>query len=150
VAGKDYVPTIDASLGLVYRLNSLWNRADYAALEGKYDSWNNILDALYRNLLYRDNVEVKENSKGEIVSIQLMKKDTKVYRYLSVKIDLAKKEFYGAKNRSMQFKSRSKWYHAVQMKDIWLRKLMQNLKLYLKENERRPGSVMFGKFGGGK
>ena len=148
MAGKDYVPTIDASLGLVYRLNSLWNRADYAALEGNYDKWNNILDALYRNLLYRDEVLVEENSKGEVISVTLMKKDTKIYRHLSLKIAQAKKEFYGAKTRSVKFKSRSKWYHAVQMKDIWLRKLMQKLKLYLKENEKRPGSVMFGKFGG--
>jgi len=150
VAGKDFVPTIDASLGLVYRLNSLWNRADYAALEAKYDAWNNILDALYRNLLYREEVLVEENSKGEIVAINLMKKDTKIYKFLSMKIAKAKNSFIRPKNLSAKMKARSQWYHAVQMKDIWLRKLMQSLKLYLKENERRPGSVMFGKFGGRK
>jgi len=148
VVGKDFVPTIDASLGLVYRLNSLWNRADYAALEAKYDAWNNILDALYRNLLYRDEVVVEKNSKGQIISVSLLQKDTKVYRHLSLKIALAKKEFYGAKNKAKQVRARNKWYHAVQMKDIWLRKLMQTLKLYLKENERRPGGALFGKFGG--
>jgi len=148
VGGKDFVPTIDASLGLVYRLNSLWNRADYAALEGKYDNWNNILDALYRNLLYREEVIIEENSKGELTSVQLKKKDTKIYRFLSLRIAQAKNEFGTAKNSITKFRSRSKWYHATQLKDIWLRKLMQKLKLYLKENERRPGSSVFGTFGG--
>jgi len=148
VGGRDYIPTIDASLGLVYRLNSLWNRADYAALEAKYDNWNNILDALYRNLLYREEVMIEENDKGEITAIQLKKQDTKIYRFLSLKIAQAKNEYLRSTGRVTKSRARSKWYHSVQLKDIWLRKLMQKLKLYLKENEKRPGSVMFGKFGG--
>ncbi len=144
---KDYLPTIDASLGLVYRLNSLWNRADYAALKAKYDEWNNILDALYRNLLYRENAIIEKDKAGKITSVKFVKKDTQVYKSLSIEIAMAKRKYNKAKNKNAKIMARSKWFHAVQNKDIWLRKFMQTLKLYLKENEKRPGSAMFGQFG---
>ncbi len=38
---KDFAPSTDASLGLVYRLNILWSKADWAALGGRYEEWNN-------------------------------------------------------------------------------------------------------------
>jgi len=147
---KDFLPSIDASLGLVYRLNSLWNRADYEALAGRYDKWNNILDAIYRNLLYREEVVVEENSKGEVTSVNFIKKDTKVYRCLSKDVADIRRKFLTSRNKAEKINARSKWYHALQKKDIWLRKFMKKLKLYLKENEKRPGSSMFGGFGGQK
>ena len=147
---KDYTPSTDASLGLVFRLNSLWNRADYAALAADYDKWNNILDAIYRNLLYREEMVVEETN-GAITKVQFKKKDTKIYGFLSKRVADCRKEFKTA-GGSMQKKAqaRSKWYHALQKKDIWLRKYMKQLNLYLKETEKRPGTAMFGKFGGGK
>ncbi len=145
---KEFVPTIDASLRLVYRLNSLWNRADYASLKGKYPEWNNILDAIYRNLLYRGEVEYTENNKKQITSVTLQKKDTKIYNFLSSEIARAQMNVVRAKSKSKVSQARAKWYHALQKKDIWLRKHMQSLKLYLKENEKTPGSAMFGSFGG--
>jgi hypothetical protein len=38
----------------------------------------------------------------------------------------------------------SRWYRALMFKDMWLRKLMMKLKLYLKEIEHTPGSSLFG------
>lgn len=148
---KDYVPTIDASLGLVYRLNSLWNRADWASLEGKYVSWNNILDTLYRNLLYRKPATVEEE-KGtkKILSIKFVEKETRIYIFLSKQIATAMAEYHFAKSKDLKSKARSRWYHAVQTKDIWLRKFEMELNLYLKEREKIPGSAMFGGFGGKK
>lgn len=145
---KDFAPSLDASLGLVYRLNSLWNKADWAALKGKYDEWNNILDALYRNLLYRESMEIEEDENTkEVKSVKFKKKDVKAYAFLSKKVSDRRKEYYLCKDPTKKRVFRSKWYHAVQKKDIWLRKFMQTLKLYLKENEKRPGSAMFGAFG---
>jgi len=139
----DYTPERDASLGLVFRLNNLWARTDYAMLEGKYDKWNNILDRIYCNLLYREDIKIKENNKGEIIDVELSKKDTKIYSYLSKQIQLTKNDYFKARFKRKSL-CRSRWYHATQKKDIWLRKEMQKLRLYLKENKKTPGNVTFG------
>ena len=55
----DYTPERDASLGLVFRLNNLWAQADYMALSGTYKKWNNVLDRIYCNLLYKENLEIE-------------------------------------------------------------------------------------------
>lgn len=142
---QDFTPERDASLGLVFRLNFLWAQTDYAALEGNYDKWNNILDRVYCNLLYKEEIEVEEED-GKITKVKLSIKDVRVYAFLSKNIHIIKREFMKSTKREKSIK-RSKWYHAIQKKDIWLRKLMQTLKLYLKENIRTPGNAMFGKFG---
>ncbi len=144
----DFIPDRDASLGLVFRLNILWSKTDYAALGGRYDEWNNILDRIYCNLLYREEIVTSIDEKtGDIIKVELSKKDTKIYKYLSLQVAKAKKEYKQANTKIEKIKARSRWYHAIQKKDIWLRKFMQKLKLYLKETEKRPGSVLFGSFG---
>ncbi len=142
---QDFTPERDASLGLVFRLNFLWSQTDYAALEGNYDKWNNILDRIYCNLLYKEEIEVEEEG-GNIIKVKLSTKDVEVYAFLSRNIHSIKRKFMKAlkKDKSLM---RSRWYHSVQKKDIWLRKLMQTLKLYLKENIKTPGRAMFGEFG---
>lgn len=147
----DFAPSTDASLGLVYRLNILWSKADFAALGGRYEEWNNVLDAIYRNLLYREDIitEVNEDTKV-ITSVKLSTKDTKIYKYLSLKIAEAKKDYNFARSKRDKARARGIWYHSIQKKDIWLRKFMMALKLYLKETEKSPGSVLFGGFKGNK
>jgi len=147
---QDFTPERDASLGLVFRLNFLWAQTDYAALAGDYDKWNNLLDCLYRNLLYREEIKIKEEN-SKIIQVELSNKDTKIYSFVSKQIHIAKRNFNIAKTRKEKSLARSRWYHAIQKKDIWLRKLMFILKLYLKENIRTPGSSLFGSgFGKGR
>jgi hypothetical protein len=145
---QDYTPERDASLGLVFRLNNLWAQADYYALEGNYDKWNSVLDRIYCNLLYREDMEIKTSKDGEL-TVDLPKKDTKIYVILSKAIQ-KEKYFWFKVNKSKKSYYRSRWYHSIQKKDIWLRKEMQKLKLYLKENKKTPGSSLFGDFGKGK
>ena len=147
---EDFIPDKDASLGLVFRLNILWSKADFAALAGKYNEWNNVLDAIYRNLLYRENIITDVDEEGNITNVKLSKKDTQIYKFLSLQVSNARRNYVNAKTKFDKDKNRNIWYHNLQKKDIWLRKFMQILKLYLKETERRPGSVLFGGFGRGK
>jgi len=148
---KNYTPDRDASLGLIFRLNHLWALTDYAALGGDYDKWNNLLDRIYCNLLYRNKMVVKKDSEGKIESIILEKKDSGEYNYISKQISLLRNTCRKIKPKYSQKKKlfRSRWYHSIQKKDIWLRKLMQELQLYLKETEKTPGSAMFGNFRSG-
>jgi len=140
----DYTPERDASLGLVFRLNNLWAQTDYAVLSANYDRWDVLLDRIYCNLLYREDVVVEEDDKKQILNVKLSKKDTEVYTFLSKQIHASKIKIKNIRNSVEKSKARSKLYHALQKKDIWLRKKMQELQLYLKENKNSPGQSMFG------
>jgi len=49
-------PDKDAGWGLIYRLNNLWAQVDPKATTGDFDGWNFVLDRIYCNLLYEDNM----------------------------------------------------------------------------------------------
>ena len=106
---QDFTPERDASLGLVFRLNYLWAQADQAALDGKYDSWNNVLDRIYCNLLYDVPMNIERAKNGEVKKVELPPADTQVYSALSRQIQLAKINFMGAKNPMKKSMARSIW-----------------------------------------
>jgi len=56
-------PDKDAGWGLIYRLNNLWAQVDPKATSGDYEGWNFVLDRIYCNLLYEDNMIITENEK---------------------------------------------------------------------------------------
>ena len=149
MASSEITPKHDSTLGLIFRLNALWAEVDIPAKNGEYDPWNNVLDRIYVNLLYRNDLEVEENDKGEIISVKLSEKDEKIYEYLSLNINKWKRLHRTVRGKTKNGLDRrkivrGKWYKAVMLKDIWLRKYMNELRLYIKETKKTPGSVMFG------
>ena len=156
---KNYEADLDAGLGLIFRLNKLWPVADINAQAGEYEKWDHALDCIYRNLLYRNSTEViRDEVTNEIKDIKLKPEDREEYEFLS-KIIFKWRRLYQLKvglNISEETKKklhhsaayyRSKWYQALQMKDIWIRKFMKELNLYLKESIKSPGTALFGTFG---
>lgn len=149
MAFNEITPKHDSTLGLIFRLNALWAEVDIPAKTGKYDSWNSVLDRIYCNLLYRNDLEIKKDEEGNIIEVKLSEDDEKVYKYLSSKISYYKRLYPRVSGKTKKGFSRrkivrSKWYNAVLLKDIWLRKYMNTLNLYIKESKSTPGSVMFG------
>ncbi len=114
-------PSVDSSLGLVYRLNNLWAQAGYYSRQAaqKWGAWDLTLDEIHRNLTYDPN--------GNEKSI----KAEKDYEEYSLIVKMARKDFYKTNNAG----GRRLYYAALQAKDIWLRKLMQSKKLYMKESQ---------------
>lgn len=151
--GTEITPKYDSTLGLIFRLNALWAEVDTPAKEGDYDSWNNVLDRIYANLLYRNELEIKRDEEGNIVSVKLNEDDEKIHKFLSLRISNCKRLYQKYQKSSVKTKKgilkqkiyRSLWYKSLMLKDIWLRKHMMKLKLYMKETEKRPGSAMWGK-----
>lgn len=147
MSSSDITPKNDATLGLIFRLNYLWALVDTHAREGRYDSWNNTLDTIYRNLLYRNEMKIDKDVFGEIKDIKLSDDDSLQYKFLNKNLSKAKlfylnssgKNKNGISNKKI---ARSMWYKALHIKDIWIRKLMASLNLYIKETRRDPGGVM--------
>ena len=149
MAGSEITPKYDSTLGLIFRLNALWAEVDIPAKAGNYDAWNNVLDRIYCNLTYRNKLEIKKDSDGNILSMKLVEDDVKEYEYLGAQISkyrgLSKtvtgKNKKGTLNKVI---AKNLWYKSLMLKDMWLRKFMNELKLYIKEIKRTPGSVIFG------
>lgn len=145
--GGDVRTGVDAGYGLIFRLNFLWWNADKKALDGDFDSWNYTLDRIYCNLTYRYPIEVLEDDNGNIVTVKLPEKDEKIYKKITeeiTKIKIAKNIAIKKKDRAEYNALHQKHYDALQLKDIWLRKYMQELGLYLKEYEKNPANALFG------
>jgi len=182
---KNFSPNIDAGWGLIYRLNSLWGQVDPKAVSGDYDGWNFVLDRIYCNLLYsndmivkriyqceqghkfstfekksecpqcRKSTAAKSNVKLiEIQTIELSDEDEMIYKFLTKKIKDAVNSKMKAMNKikdkgplnkikSLE-ESKEEHYRALMMKDIWLRKFMQDLRLYLKVSSSDPSNALFG------
>ena len=87
----------------------------------------------------------------KIESINLSDEDGIIYEFLTNKIETAinnkikatKDENKKFNNKGVEF-YKKEYYRALMMKDIWLRKFMQELGLYLKVVERDPSSAMMG------
>jgi len=122
-SGKDITPKNDATLGLIFRLNALWAEADIHAKNGDYNAWNNILDRIYCNLLYREDLVILKDGNGKIISMDLSDKDKEEYNFLTSQISKYKimsftaKGFYkkGITNKRM---AKSMWFRKLKLKDI--------------------------------
>jgi len=145
-------PNIDAGIGLIYRLNALWNRADFAALEGDMEKWNFVLDTIYRNLLYRNNLDIQYETdvKGKptkIISVDLVMEDKLIHEWFRKKIreiKVLKLESIKKRNKVNYYKALEDLYYIMGQKDSWLRKFMQERGLYLKEIDFNPANAMWG------
>lgn len=140
-------PSVDSSLGLVFRLNNLWVRADEAHLNGNVDHWNFVLDAIYDNLSYGSELKLIKDEKGNIKEIKFEADHEKIFNFLSSKIAEYKADKQLAlkqRNKKKYIIAKNKLFFAVRDKDKYLRTFMFKLNLYLKQFESHMGNAMFG------
>lgn len=138
---------IDASFGLIYRLNQLWQRVDVPAMNGDFDKWNFTLDRIFCNLLYKEDFEQVRDTEGNLIEVKLSGNDQEIWNYLNKKFLLARKKLKLAiKNRDLNAiqLAKSELYNALMFKDIGLRKFMFQLKLYMKASDSNPSKAMWG------
>lgn len=148
MGSNEITPKYDSTLGLIFRLNNLWAKVDIPAEEGDYSAWNNVLDRLYNNLAYRGKTKVMKDKEGKIIKIEIEDPDNEEYKFLSVRISHCKQSYLKAKGTTKGISNktiaRSRWYKALNTKDVWLRRFMHKLNLYIKETTKTPGSAMWG------
>ena len=140
----DYEHKLDASLGLIFRVNGLFDRIEYRMQMGHLDKANVLLDRIYCNLLYRDPMKVKYNSQGEIVALRIPNEEKKIHAFFNKQIRKCRKRIHDATTPQEKKTAEAKYYRVIELKDIWLRKFMQKLGWYMNEKMRTPGRAMFG------
>jgi len=146
----------DTGWGVIFRLNDLFKEVEILSPQGKYDDWNFKLDRIWSNLCYRNSFKIiKDKDNKKIVSIEFNEEDVEIKEYLdnqilkwkgeqtkARKLHPPEKEISQNKNWII---AKKKLYRAILMKEIWLRKYMHKLGLYLKETEHNPAGAMWGK-----
>lgn len=135
---------LDASMGLILRLNKLWFEADDCAVNGDYSKWNIKLDCIFRNLCFKEPLDVEFGPNREVLSVKLSRLDQNLYNYLNKKVIAASSKFKLVKTKADYEKAKEELYNALQIKDIGLRKFMFQLKLYLKQGDGNPANAMWG------
>ena len=148
MAVSEITPKYDSTLGLIFRLNNLWADADIPAKSGDYDDWNNVLDRLYVNLAYRGKTKITRDEDNNIISMEIEDSDDDEYKFLSKRVNICKIKHFKAKGTTKGINNKriakSKWFNALRTKDVWLRRFMNSLGLYIKETIKTPGSAMWG------
>jgi len=143
----------DTGWGVIYRLNDLFREVEVLAPSGKYDEWNIKLDRIFSNLCYRNPLEIKKDDEENIVSIEFDEEAYEIKQFLDNRILKYKKEMNDAKKKvpvgqEEKFNKeyvigKKRLYKQILIKEIWLRKYMQELGLYLKEIEHNPAGAMW-------
>jgi hypothetical protein len=142
-----YQSQVDAGWGLIFRINYLWSRADQAALDGDLDKWNFVLDRVFCNLCYRNQIEIELDANEKIKNISLSEKDDAIFKKFTddiKRIKIEKNTALKRKDKNLYDECSNKQYKILMLKDIWLRKFMNELGLYLKEVEKNPSRALFG------
>jgi len=141
-------PTIDASMGLIVRLNILWSDVDKKAVIGDLENWNYLLDRVYCNLSYREPMDIElDKETNTLKKLELAKIDKLVYESFNEKlrkIKSYKRKMIKEKNLPEYNKACQDHYNILLTKDLWLRKFMHELGLYMKEVDFNPATSLFG------
>jgi len=145
----------DTGWGVIYRLNGLFAEVEIISPAGKYDEWNIKLDRVWSNLVYRNKLEWEKDDEGNILSANLSSEDFAEKDFLDTQILKAKAEISKAKKEMVgdetgkvsvnYIKAKRNLYKALMLKEIWLKKYMHELGLYLKEVSHNPAGSMWGK-----
>ena len=152
---SNVTPQQDTGWGVIYRLNDLFREVEFLATSGKYDEWNFKLDRIFSNLCYRNALKIIKNSNDEIKSIEFDEDAYQIKLFLDTMILKSKGEMSKAKKKVREERNtfiNRNWiiakrglYKAIFLKEVWLRKYMSDLGLYLKEVEHNPAGAMWGK-----
>jgi len=152
---SNVTPNQDTGWGVIYRLNDLFREVESLAPSGRYDEWNIKLDRIFSNLVYRNPLKIRRDDNKEIISIEFDEDAYNIKTFFDSQILKHKKRMSDAKKKfpvGTDDKINKEWviakkelYKQILMKEIWLRKYMQELGLYLKEVEYNPAGAMWGK-----
>jgi len=143
----------DTGWGVIFRLNTLFAEVEDLSFAGKYDEWNIKLDRIWSNLLYRNPLVWVKDKNENIIDVKFSEEDIDKKNFLDKRILEAKKEMSDAKRTGGENYERTKnWiiskrhlYKSLLIKEIWIRKFMNELGLYLKEIEYNPAGAMWNK-----
>ena len=139
----------DTGWGLIYRLNLIMGKIENDLETGNLDKWNLHIDRIYANIMFKDQGEHVYNSKGNIVDITFSKEDVEMFQRFAAKIRAIKQKIRTEMSQeepkiNLIHQYKDELYSILFKKDMWIRKRMFILKLYLRETESDPRKAIYG------
>jgi len=147
-------PAKDTGWGLIFRLNGLMNKIESDTDAGELERWDLHIDRIYANIIFKNPAETIRDDNGKILDIKFSDEDVHVFRMFAERIKRIKNNIKMEKSKKVRdnlvlAKLREELCGIIFKKDIWIRKKMFDLKLYLKETEHDPRKAIYGGGGGG-
>lgn len=146
-----YQPRQDTGWGLIFRLNGILAKLEQDVESGDLEKWNLHLDRIYSNISYKKPEEKIYDDKGNVVDIKFDSEDVEIITMFNTQIAKKKKEIALANielednEKKIKIKQlRDKLYQILFKKDVWIRKKMFVMNLYLKEVEHDPRKAIYG------
>lgn len=140
-------PRQDTGWGLIFRLNGILNKIEYANDNGNLGAWNNLMDRVYINIVFKNPEEIIKDEDGKVTDIKFSKDDIEVFSKINERITEIKKniESYKRAEEIEKFNiEMNKLYNQLIKKDIWLRKKLFQFNLYLRQVEHDPRRAIYG------
>jgi hypothetical protein len=142
-------PAKDTGWGLIFRLNGLMNKIESDIDQGDIEKWNLHIDRIYANIIFKNPAEIIYDDKRKILDIKFSDEDVHVFKMFAERIKRIKhniriEKFKNEASNSNISRLNEILYGLIFKKDIWLRKKMFDLKLYLKEAEHDPRKAIYG------
>ena len=145
-----FQPRQDTGWGLIYRLNLLLGKVETDVDNGDLDSWNKHIDAIFRNILYKEPEIITYDENKKIKGVTFTKADTEVFsrfaqQIKNIKLQIQIARTYDPEDRKKAlFELRERYYNLIFKKDVWIRKKMFKLDLYLRQIEHDPRKAIYG------
>jgi len=147
-------PDKDTGWGLINRLNNILYKIEYAVDSGDYEKWNRLLDRVFINITYKNPAEIVYDGEGKMIDIQLPKGDIEVFSKINERIKIIKAEIHRLVEDEKESKGKikhtikimnlkTKLYNIYVKKDIWVRKKMFQVGLYLKASDSDPSKAIY-------
>jgi len=139
----------DTGWGLIFRLNLIMGKIENDLETGNLDKWNLHIDRIYANIMFKDQGEYIKDKKGNIIDIKFSREDVEMFQRFATNINVLKEKIRNAmseEERDMRLvnKYKNELYSLLFKKDMWIRKRMFILKLYLRETESDPRKAIYG------
>lgn len=139
-------PKQDTGWGLIFRLNLLLGKIETDHENGDIERWNKHIDRIYVNIIYKNDFEIIKDEKGKVIDCKLKKEDVELFAIMNKNLGELKTKEHKAlldQNYSNLRKIKNDIYALILKKDIWIRKKLFELKLYLRESESDPRKAIY-------
>jgi hypothetical protein len=139
----------DTGWGLIYRLNLIMGKIENDLETSNLDKWNLHIDRIYANIMFKDQGEYVYDNKGNILDIKFSKEDVEMFQRFAQQIRSIQQKINTEKMKEEPSPAaihiyKDQLYSVLFKKDMWIRKIMFTLKLYLRENESDPRKAIYG------
>jgi len=148
-----FQPKQDTGWGLIFRLNKLMEKIENDIENGNLEKWSFHIDRIFVNIIYKIDAEIiyEDEEQKKIADIKLAPEDIEVFSKLNQKIANIKNKIslnlMGSRELEDKLelkRLKEELYGMIFKKDIWIRKKMFKLNLYLKQLESDPRRAIYG------